>query len=372
MRRARAENEMKKSIANGPQTAKRRAGVHLLLSPLPLFRPPGTPSISRAGVSRRTSSRSAHALRWHSWRARDARIDTLRVRPEREHRRAIFVSPVVPNGPVFCCEFHRPANRVHALWRGPRRNSRAWISSRHGRLRHGAEGLPQHRVATKKRQTAQRHVFACGLHALCDFRVQLRLKLDVAPANKDSWPHEADGQCFGQWPFRVEEAVRHLDFLLLAETSRNHAGPVMGRLDESSDGGVGERVIHLLEQIVVGDEQDDAGLMGGPKVFPTAERSVLGFCDELGEDLEKRRESPVGVGENPVPVIEHEAHRMQHHAGALGRERQALLNVFVGEPRRPEEELALRAAWHDEVAAPRQNSSRQGHRSASVKARNWL
>jgi len=153
-----SENEMRNRTAKATETARRTAGVHLLLSFLRFFRSPGTPSLSRARVSRRRSSRSSYSLRWHSRRARDARIDAPRVRPEREHRRAIPVSPVVPNGPVFRHEFHHSPNCVHALWRGPRGNTRAWISSRRGRLRHGAEGLPQHRVATKKWQTAQRHV----------------------------------------------------------------------------------------------------------------------------------------------------------------------------------------------------------------------
>jgi len=257
--------------------------VSRALSLLPFPRALRIPSRSVAQPSR---AHRTIALRGHCRRASDARVDAQRVGPHREHRRAVLISPLVSGSAIFAHELQHPPNRVHALRRAPRANlrARARIAPLGGRLWHRAEGLPQHCVSPDKGQPAQRHVFACTLHALCDCGVQLRLELGIAEADKDSWPHELERQHLRQRPFVVKEVVRHFDFSLFAKSTGDHSGPFMGRLDEARDRGVSECVSHLFEYIVLGDQQDDAGLVRGPEVFPAAERSVLGLGDELLED----------------------------------------------------------------------------------------
>src|SRR6185369_18043259 len=89
---------------------------------------------------------------------------------------------------------------------------------------------------------------------------------------------------------------------------------------------------------------------------------------ELVKDLEKLGQARVWVGQHAVPMVGHEAHGVESDAGAFGGECQAVLDVVIGEPRRTEQELTLRASASDEVGPSRENLSGQGHRSRSVDA----
>src|SRR6185369_6051597 len=87
---------------------------------------------------------------------------------------------------------------------------------------------------------------------------------------------------------------------------------------------------------------------------------------ELVKDLEKLGQARVWVGQHAVPMVGHEAHGVESDAGAFGGECQAVLDVVIGEPRRTEQELTLRASASDEVGPSRENLSGQGHRCPSV------
>lgn len=176
------------------ETERRRLGIHRLLSLLPYLRSPSTQSRLRTHSSRSPASSRDAARRRPCLRASDARVNVERVHPKREHRRAIAVAPIMPNGGMFAREPHHAANRADALRFGG--NPRPRASSRRGGPRHRAEDLPQHRIATDKGQTAEAHVSARALLALRDFAVQLRLELCGAESPDDFWPHELERQSF--------------------------------------------------------------------------------------------------------------------------------------------------------------------------------
>jgi hypothetical protein len=85
--------------------------------------------------------------------------------------------------------------------------------------------------------------------------------------------------------------------------------------------------------------------------------------------LEKFGQPRLWVSEHAMPVVGHDAHCVQYYAGLLCREREAVLDIVIGDTGWPKQELPLRAAAGDEVASARQDLSGQGHRRASVKAR---
>ena len=139
----------------------------------------------------------------------------------REHRCAIAVAPIMPNGAIFLYETQHPPNRVHAFGSGFRSNARARISPRGRRPRHRADGLTEHRVASDQGQSAQLQVFARLLHVLCDIAVQLSLELGVAEADKGSWSHKLERQRAPQRPIVVDGIGRDLEFAVLAKAIRD-------------------------------------------------------------------------------------------------------------------------------------------------------
>ena len=116
-------------------------------------------------------------------------------------------------------------------------------------------------------------------------------------------------------------------------------------------------------------EQDNAGLVGEPEVFPAAERGVLRFGEEAVEVFEKLGQAREGVGDDAVPVIGQEADRVQQDAGLGGGHCQAVADELIGAARRFQQKLPLGAAARDQIAPSRQDLPRCRHRCVSV---NWF
>jgi hypothetical protein len=174
------------------------AGVRVLPSFLPCRRERVTSSRSRAQVSGRAPSASAHAP---SGRPGAACVSPARARPNGERRCAIPASLFVPRRVIFAHKLQHSPNRVHTLWRF-RGNPRIGIPSRGSCLRLNVEALPQ---------------------------PQLRQELSIAEVSKDSLSHKPERQSSRQATVVVDDAVPHLDFSLLAESIREHDRPAVGQ-----------------------------------------------------------------------------------------------------------------------------------------------
>jgi len=66
-----------------------------------------------------------------------------------------------------------------------------------------------------------------------------------------------------------------------------------------------ERVDHLVDDVPWVDEADDAGLLRGPEVLPTAAESILTFCEQLMKVFEERRVVAVRVLDACMMMVAH-------------------------------------------------------------------
>ena len=68
---------------------------------------------------------------------------------------------------------------------------------------------------------------------------------------------------------------------------------------------VAEGVGHLVDNVVRIDEANDAGLLRGPEVLPTAAEGVLTFGEELMKVFEERRVVAVRVLDACMMMVAH-------------------------------------------------------------------
>jgi len=124
-------------------------------------------------------------------------------------------------------------------------------------------------------------------------------------------PRKLELNGFGERAFWVEEDVGHVDRTALPDAGADHAGPFARRAHQAGRSRVSDGVGHFFDHVVVGDEQHDAGLVGGPEVFPATERGILRFGEQAMEVREELRQARARVGDDTVPVVGHEADGVQ-------------------------------------------------------------
>lgn len=92
---------------------------------------------------------------------------------KRENSGAISVAPLAPSGTILSNELEDALDGADAGARGFGCDARARVSCWRRRFRHGAETLSEHRVASQKGQTPERHVFTRPLHELANGIVKI-------------------------------------------------------------------------------------------------------------------------------------------------------------------------------------------------------
>jgi hypothetical protein len=133
----------------------------------------------------------------------------------------------------------------------------------------------------------------------------------------DGRPNELERGAQRQASFGIEENIRHGHDVSFTKEPRNDTWPRCRVGNQPSGRRVGNRVRDLVENILVVHEQDDTRLLRRPKVFPPAQGRVLCARKEPVELLEELRKTSKGIGDDPVPMVGHEANGMKKDARSL-------------------------------------------------------
>jgi hypothetical protein len=144
--------------------------------------------------------------------------------------------------------------------------------------------------------------------------------------------------------FRIEEDLGPVDIGEFRKPEGNDAWPFPWGANETRGGRVGDRICHLLEDIVLRSERDDAGLLGRPQVFPATQPGVLRTREESVKALQELRQAGLGISNHSVPMVGHDAHGVNQNAGKPGCVGKAVANQLIGTPGWLQQELPLRTA----------------------------
>ncbi len=137
--------------------------------------------------------------------------------------------------------------------------------------------------------------------------------------------------------------------------------PALASFHQSCGHRVGQRVRDLLYNIVNGCESNRTVGARCPERFPSSVQRVESARSVLIEVAHELGQAGAGVGEHEMVVIREEAVGMEFDPVECSCSRQAIEKDVVCARRRPEQELALRAATRDEVGRTGENLSGVGH-----------
>jgi len=110
-----------------------------------------------------------------------------------------------------------------------------------------------------------------------------------------------------------------------------------------------ERVDHLVDDVPWVDEADDARLLRGPEVLPTAAEGILTFGEQLMKVFEERRVVAVRVLDARMVMVAHGRGEDDANPVPLGCDGEAIDEGVVGLVVRAHEKLPLCAAASDHV-----------------------
>ena len=122
-----------------------------------------------------------------------------------------------------------------------------------------------------------------------------------------------------------------------------------------------ERVDHLVDDVPWVDEADDAGLLRGPEVLPTAAEGILTFGEQLMKVFEERRVVAVRVLDACMMMVAHGRGEDDADPVSMGGDSQAVDEGVVGLAVWPHEKLPLRTAARDHVRPTRKDFARNRH-----------